>query len=495
VKQAIAEHVSRQSTESQNKTLTIDELLEKVSLQELRNFVIRQAKYNADLTNAVKLEFAHKLTSAKDDVDDDEDNYNPYFKIVREILEDVYFNCDADDYYYRDDYVNLDGLNQWFEKAKVYVEQQNYSEAILICKACIEEFAEWVQDEETDSDLLEYIDTDYYESAPLKILEAVATSPDVDYKALYDYCLSEMNKDKYSEVFDSFNDLLGILAAKINADEFIALQDSLLDKIDNKSSSDAERILRRQINFYNNTQQPNKANALIENNIQIENFRYQAVTKRFAEQNFAEAKKLIKDFICNAKLNYRNDRWYKILLEIAQEENDIPNIQTLAFSFIEHGFDEQYFDVYKSAFTADEWSDALEHLLQHYEKNVPDSDFYNRKIGKYNSNVVEVLIAEEAAERLMLYIEKYLTVEKMEKYHEIFAGLYPEKTLELFKKTVDDYAVKSVNRSHYEYLVKLLMQIREIKNGDKMVADMVSNYRDQYRTRRVMMEYLDRIKK
>jgi hypothetical protein len=497
VEEAIAKCIAKQSAETQYKTLTVDELLENVSLQELRDFVVRQARYNANLVNAIKLEFAHKLTENKpktDENDDDDDDFNPYFDVVSEILEDANNDYDYDEYYDRDDYA-LDELEQWFEKAKVYVEQQNYDEAMLICKACIEIFNEWIQDEDTDSDLVEYIDTDYYQSVPFRILETFATSPGVDSKALYDYCLSEMNKDKYAgaTAFDKFNDLLAILAAKINANEFIALQDNLLNKVVNKSSRDAERILQRQIIFYNKTQQPEKANAIIENNIQIENFRYQTATKRFTEQNFAEARRLITDFIRNANLNFGNDRWYKLLLDIAQKENDIPNIRALAFAFIAQGFNKYYFDIYKSAFTADEWNDALENLLQHYEKNVVDRDFYSRKIDKFNSTVAEVLIAEQAAERLMQYVEKHLTLEKLEKYYTVFADVYPEKTLELFRKTVDDYAAKSVNRSNYDHLVALLEKIRKIKNGDKMVVDMASSYRAKYKTRRVMMEILNRI--
>ncbi|MDR2287102.1 MAG: hypothetical protein LBE04_06470 [Prevotellaceae bacterium] len=493
VEKAIAERIakSRQSAETQGKTLTVDELLKNVSLQELRDFVVRQAKYNTSLTNAIKLEFAHKLIENEND-DEDDNNFNPYFDIVRKILDDVSIDYDCEDYYDYEDCISLDELEQWFEKAKTYVEQQNYSEALLICKAFIEEFSEWMQGDNVDSDLLENIDTDYYQSVPFRILETFATCPGVDSKALYDYCLSEMNKDKYADtaVFDRFNDLLTILAAKINANEFIALQNNLLDKVIDKSSHSAERILQRQIIFYDKTQQPEKVNAIIENNTQIENFRYQAATKRFTEQNFAEARKLTEDFIRDTKNNYSNMRWYQLSLEIAQKENDIPNIRTLAFSFIEHSFNKQYFDIYKSAFTAGEWNDALENLLQHYEKNVSDRDFYNRPISKFNSTVAGVLIAEQAAERLMLYIEKHLTVERLEKYYAIFVDLYPEKTLELFRKTVDDYAAKSVNRSNYEYLVSLLEKIRKIKNGNKMVVDMVSIYQNEYKTRRVMMEIL-----
>lgn len=482
VEEAIAERIAKsQHLAETQKTLTVEELLKNVSLQELYDFVVRQSKYNPDLTNAVRLEFAHKLTDK---------NTNHYSSILREIMEDMYF--DYEDYYYREDSLDLEDLYQWFAKARTYLEQQNYHEVILICKACIEEFAEWMNEDE-NAEVVDYIDPSY-QTIPFEIMAKAVASPDVDSKALYDYCLLEMNKDKYSHtnMFDEFHNLLAILAAKINAHEFIALQDSLLEKVSDNSSSEAEKILQREINFYNDTQQPEKANMLIEKNMQIENFRYQIIEKRFAEQNYAEAKRLIEDFIQEKHDTGRDykSRWDELLLEIAQKENDIPNIRKIAFSFIERNFKQKYFDIYKSTFTCNEWDDALENLLQHYEKNSNDFDYYRPKSNKFSSAAANVLVAEGAAKRLMDYVEKNLSIERIEKYYTIFVDLYPEKTLELFKETINDYVEKNVGRNHYEYVAKLFEQIRKIKNGKQMVSKMIADYKIKYKKRRIMIEIL-----
>jgi hypothetical protein len=481
VKEAINKRIAQsRHGETEDKTSTVDELLTNVSLQELRDFVIRQARYNTDLTNAVRLEFAHKLT---------DESTNPYSSILRDIMEDVDF--DYDDYYELEEGLDLDGLQQWLEKARVYAEQQNYHETVLICKACIEEFAEWMHNENTD--VVDYIDASY-QSVPFEIMEKAAASPDVDSKSLYDYCLSEINKDRYSgtEMFDRFNDLLTILAVKVNSNDFIDFQDRLLKEIDDNSSGEAEKILQRKINFYNGTQQPEKANALIEKNMQIENFRRQIVAKLFAEQNFAEAKRLIDDFVQERHDTGRDyaEYWDEMLLEIAQKENDIYTIRRIAFSFINRNFDKKYFDIYKSAFTPEEWTAALENLLLHYEKNSRDFNYHSLKTTNFSSAAADVLVAENAVERLLLYIEKNLSVERMEKYYFKLADLYPEKTLELFRKAIDEYAEKNIGRGHYEHIAKLLGQMLTIKNGKHTVAVMVSSYRTKYKNRRVLIEIL-----
>jgi hypothetical protein len=465
---------------TEDTTLTVEELLKNVSLQELRDFVVRQAQYNTNLTGAVKLEFAHKANGKTGEV------INPYSSIIREIMEDV----DFDYYNYRESEESLN-LDMWFEKARVYVLEHNYHEAVLICKACIEEFAEWMYNEKTDiTDCINYS----YQIVPFEIIEKAVASPAAGSKSLYDYCLSEMNKDKYSgtEMFDKFNDLLALLAVKINACEFIEFQDSLLSKIDDNASHEAEKILQREIDFYNKTQQPQKANAIIEKNIQIEKFRYQVVEKRFEEQNYAEAKRLIDDFIQERRDAGRDyaSHWDELLLEIAQKENNTPDIRIIAFSFIEKKFVEKYFDIYKSTYTSDEWKDALENLLQHYKKNTCDFDIRTLKSSNFSSAAADVLVAENAAKRLMLYVENNLTVERIEKYYTTFVDLYPEKTLELFRKAIDAYVVKNVARNYYEHVAKLLEQMRKVKNGEKTVSETVACYRIKYKNRRVMMEIL-----
>jgi len=103
-------------------------------------------------------------------------------------------------------------------------------------------------------------------------------------------CLSEMKKEKYTETYfyDHFHQLLASLALKVDPDAFIALQDKLLAEIPDKSSYEAEIILRRKIDFFRRLRKADKAWALIEENIQIKSFREDVVKNRIEKQNFPE---------------------------------------------------------------------------------------------------------------------------------------------------------------------------------------------------------------
>jgi hypothetical protein len=54
------------------------------------------------------------------------------------------------------------------------------------------------------------------------------------------------------------------------------------------------------------------------------------------------------------------------LLQIAQGEKDIPALRSISYSFIKDSFREKHYRIYKSSFSAVEWPEQFEKLLQHY---------------------------------------------------------------------------------------------------------------------------------
>jgi hypothetical protein len=296
-----------------------------------------------------------------------------------------------------------------------------------------------------------------------------------------------LTKKEYSkDVRNLFNDLMATLANSTNPDDFIALQKNLLEQISDKSSSEAEKIVRRLYDFYLSNNQNDKAEETVKQNIQIESFCKLAVEKRIAEKRYNEAKKLIFNFL-ETHTNIRKNDWNEYLLKIAQKEKDIPAIRKIAFEFIERNFDKQHFNIYKSAFSAEEWKDEFEKLYSHYDKQ--GKSWYN----SYNSNIPDLLAAENLTERLLEYINSHLTAEIMEKYYSYFAEKYPEKTLKMFRNAVDFYAEKNVGEKYYDYVCKLLKLMRKIDGGNVIVSQMIDNYKITYKRRPKMMELLNKV--
>jgi len=468
VERAIAEQMAFEKKFKKAVGLSLDELIKNVSAEKLRDFIVTQAKYDPDFHNAVLLEFAANAGSLKSNI---------YSGIIQKALAAVTYDEEA--YYYLEEYQEIEVLDQWLGKAQDYVGSKQYAEAVFICTAIIEEYSQWLYNIGEDTSM--FFDQKY-QTIPFKIIEDT-----VEYitnkKELFDYCLSEMKKEKYegTDFYQNFHKLFAILAVMVDPDAFIAIQDELLAGIKDKGSHGAEIILRRKINFYRRIDQPKMAWALIKENIQIEAFRLKVVKMKIKKQKFAVAKKLINNFVNRRKKDanrYLQDIWGKLLLDIAQKENDIPAIRELAYGFIKNNFKEKYFAVYKAAFGPDEWNEEREKLLLHYSE------------GYFNSSVADFLVVEKDKIRLMEYMEKYLSIDELEKYYKFFASDYPEKTLGMFKKALVRYAEENVGRSHYERILLLLRKMYQVKGGKKAAMELVAEFRLRYKTRRAMMEVL-----
>jgi hypothetical protein len=473
VEDAIAERIAKSAKSRKNGKdpgISAEELLGKLTHKELYDFTARLIRNNPELTSAVFLEFADKIEMKSG---------NKYASLIRRELKNV--EVDVDDYYDEDE-IYIDELDRWTEKAEQYLKDKKPREAVLIAQAYIEEFARWLR-EFADSDLIDWI-SDSYQSRPFEILEKAAAFPGVSKKDIYDYCMAEVSKEKYSDLYmaDYFNDLLMKLAAEVNPESFINLQLKLLGGIPDKSSRNAEIILKRIVDFYTNCNDPKTAWKYVEGNIQIDSFRRMVVEKRIKQKKFSEAKKLIHDYCDAMQGNYRADVWDDYLLQIAQKEKDIPAIQSIAYSFIKDSFKKQYYLVYKSAFSAGEWSEQFESLFRHYDAR---DNFWS-------DSAADLLAAEGMVERLMEHIGKELSLEKLEKYHDDFAAAFPEKTLAFFREVLDRYAEENTGRNHYERIIAAFRKMKKISGGEAAVADMKRQYLVKYKNRRAMIELLNR---
>lgn len=475
IKEAIDHRVIKMTKSPKEETISVEKLLQQVPHKELVNFIVQQAKYNPELTKKLFLEFLHKTTEKKE---------NNYATLLRSAFEDL--ELDDDEYYgYQEDAIEIEILDELFEKASEFISQKRFDEAITICKACIEEYAQWL--EELDTDMVDYLDPNYSER-PFELLSEIAFQPGVNAHDLFQYCMSEMDKPNYSDsgLDDNFHDLLAELA-QTDEDKmaFISLQNRLLKNIGNKNSNEAEEVIARIIAFFRMNNQEEKAWQLVEGNIQFESFRKQVVQQKITDGKLGEAKKLIDDFLFthpNTPFRFHAN-WHELALSIAQHENDVPVIRKITFSFIENYFEAAHYRIFKSSFTLDEWKWEVKKIIAHYEKT--DKGFSN--------SVANVLAEEQDAAMLIKYIEKHLTIDRLETYHSHFSKIYPNETLDLFCKVMNQYAEQNTGRTHYEFMVRIFKKMALVKGGKEMANRLIAQYKIQYKSRRAMVEVFNQV--
>jgi hypothetical protein len=462
IAERIAENTANGNTTNRN---TLAAIINKLHEKELRAFLLRLARYNDDIANSVLLEFGGRAGDT---------GGNKYCELLREALANIH-EVDYDDYY---DYcVSLQPMDEWIDKARQELRCGNVKAAVQIAQACIEEYVEWRAEQDEDSI---YGLPESYEYDPFAILREAADN--VDKKALFKYCLTEAEKDKYHDTGypDSFYDLMGAIAEGKDADAFLALQEQLFNELDDQSDSTAQHILEREINYYRRIGDDTTADKIVEDNIQIESFREQVIRNRIDAGQFAKAKKLILE-VTGSELNSDNGKWNKLLLEIAQKQHDKASIRALAYLFIKDHFRENYYIIYKSTFTAAKWPAEFESLLKIYK----DTDKY------YDRSAAKLLAVENENQRLFEYISEHANLDQLGEYYDHFTKPpIAQPCLTLFRRLLDDYAEQNVGRSYYERIAAYMKKMLTIDGGQNVVDAMVKYYLVKYNNRRAMKEVL-----
>jgi len=170
IEEAIAKKRGADKKKENTDGLRLEDFIKNVSAEKLREFIITQAKYNTELSNAILLEFSMNAGNTKG---------NKYSKLIRTALASI--PHDEDDYYPDED-LDIDALDQWIEKARNCISLKQYDEAVLICKAVIEEYSQWLYD--VGEDVSPYFSIEY-QSVPFDIIQD--TTEHIDKKELFKY--------------------------------------------------------------------------------------------------------------------------------------------------------------------------------------------------------------------------------------------------------------------------------------------------------------------
>jgi hypothetical protein len=179
IEKAIAKKIAADEKEGESGGPQPEDLIENVTDERLREFIIVQAKYNTELYNAILVEFSENAGNTKD---------NKYSRLIQATLASI--PHDEDDYYLEES-LNIDVLDQWIDKARNFVHSKQYDEAILVCKAIIEEYSQWLYNVGEDVSLNFSLE---YQSAPFNIIMDMIEH--IDKKELFNYCKAEMQKEK-----------------------------------------------------------------------------------------------------------------------------------------------------------------------------------------------------------------------------------------------------------------------------------------------------------
>jgi len=470
VQQAIREHINKVADNNDEKM--IKQIVATIPIADLRKFIVRTALHNSTLKQAILLELSDKYADFEEVVD--------YHQLIKSTIQGTYY--DMEDIYYSD-CLEIDGLDEWLSKAGTFAKEGNYSDAITIAKTCIEELAGWVDNNEDEINFLDYMSEDYI-YIPLSILNDVKDAGYLKPEELLDYFQTEIKKSKYrsSGIYRCFEDEMLNLTKEISPEAYLKNRQEGFEQLDDKTSYEAKNILDDIIKYYTEQGEEGKAWDVVTNNLQIDLYREKMILKCIEEKDFKDAKKLVNEYINNRKktaYSGQPDKWDGYLLAIAQKENKPSDIRKAARILIYDSFDSIVYNAYKTTFEADEWTIEMEKLIKHYCKSFG-----------FSYNAANLLVKENLIERLLKYMEQENFPNVLQKYYKHTASSFPERTIALFRKTIDS-RLRSTGRDIYEHVIDLFEAMLSIPEGKKAVLEIITHYKTVYKNRRAMVEMFD----
>jgi len=457
---------------AKRKTITeqVNELLEIISHDELKLFIVEQAATNRSFRNLFLSSFAQ---------------FNPdetkelYSEQVRATLNMA---------------TNRHGFIEWsavgmvthsistlLNTAEKQVENRNYNTAFLICTAIMEEVSDLLEvSDDSDGEMYGLVETAY------DILWTIAQDPlsEEIRKQMFNYCCTSFEKGIYSD----WNWHIGILSlaeSLLQTEEEMEAIFKVIDKTQ-KSEYTTEKAQKIKYNIVLKFKGESAADQYVEQNITNPDLRRKAIQKAMLNSIGSRAVAIAQDGV-----NYDSKKlglvweWYNWLLKIAQAQHDTEKIIEYArLLFIDNFRKEQdYFQILKDHVKPEEWKEFIEAVIQDIRNKSrwPDTDL-----------IADIFIKEEWWDRLLELVKKNPTFRTIEIYEKYLAKDFSAEVVALYTKGITEYMRDNMGRNHYQEACRYIRRIINLGARDK-AYELILHLKSEYPKRKALMEELSKI--
>ena len=146
-------------------------------------------------------------------------------------------------------------------------------------------------------------------------------------------------------------------------------------------------------------------------------------------------------------------------------------LESYIYSNYHHDF--IYIDMLKAISSEEEWKKIREDLIQ--ERLINKLRFMERE-GMY--------------ERMILELEKSFSIYDLKDFENVLKDRFPERIRNLYVSYVQEEVKTTGNRGKYRELALYLKKIKEYDGGEKIVSEIVKQWKEAYKKRSAMMNEL-----
>ena len=449
----------------------VDDLLGKVTHDELTLFVREHAAKNAQFRDLLLASFAQYNPNESKAL------YAKQVKTLIKVARGKYGFLDSSGA----EYVSNE-LSSMLGLANHYIRKGNHKSAFFICTAIMDELISALEyADDMDGNLTETI----YDAFDTLATIAQEDPPEEVRKLILKYCLTSFSKRSFSG-WDWHLNFLRLAAYTLSTDSEMEELFKRIAAIPRSSEYEVKKAQEIQYDVLLKRKGKSVAQRYLEQNINNPSFRAQAIQDALDQKDYEKATALANDGIDQSS-GYPGliIDWYDWLLKIAESQNDTERIILYARHLLQesHNPKRDYYQILKATVPPEQWNGFVETIVQEAMERKP---YYRTDL------VASIFIREEWWSRLLNLVKEEHTLDQLAKYEKLLAQHFPNELADLYAERIIRYIENHVGRSHYRTACKYIR--RMIKLGAREKADeVISQLRQTHYRKKALMEELDNV--
>ena len=454
-----------------------DKILDKISENEIKEFVLEKIYENFDFQNEFRSHFVQYFEKT------------PKKVYEKRIAQSIYQAIGRKGFIeYNETYKFSNAMYDYIQEANNLIKHNEYQAPFWIASLILEELPDLPID---DSDGT----TSYVESECVEVIEKILEKCKNDsvIKEIFNWIIESIKNDTLGDYSDGIEK---VLDEHFIEDKFVNERLKIIDeKIqeleqqeDHYSEYKLEELIKTKIALLYQLGMDKEAIKTIKENIYYVPIRRMLIDIERKNENIDKVEKLLKEGmkIALKRGHYGTVTYYiEELLSIYKEHNQKEKYKNLVeetlFKYSRGSF--KYYKKLKDLYTEEQWKKMRDNIIKILES---DGEGYHR------DDLRQIYIEEQYYEKLYNSVMSTPLFEIVVKYEKYLKKDFEKQLLEEYQKIVNEKATFTGKRN-YEDVRKILQHMKTLKNGKKLVEKMVEEYKIKYANRRLMLEELNKI--
>lgn len=454
-----------------------DKILDKISENEIKEFVLEKIYENFDFQNEFRSHFVQYFEKT------------PKKVYEKRIAQSIYQAIGRKGFIeYNETYKFSNAMYDYIQEANNLIKHNEYQAPFWIASLILEELPDLPID---DSDGT----TSYVESECVEVIEKILEKCKNDsvINEIFNWIIESIKNDTLGDYSDGIEKVLDeyFIEDKFVNERLKIINEKIqeLEQQENYYSEyKLEELIKTKIALLYQLDMDKEAIKTIKENIYYVPIRRMLIEIERENGNIDNVEKLLKEGmkIALKRGHYGTVTYYiEELLSIYKEQNQKEKYKNLLeetlFKYSRGSF--KYYKKLKELYTEEQWKNMRDGIIKILES---DGEGYHR------DDLRQIYIEEQYYEKLYHSVMSTPLFEIVVKYEKYFKKDFEKQLLEEYQKIVNEKATFTGKRN-YEDVRKILQHMKTLKNGEKLVEKMVEEYKIKYANRRLMLEELNKI--